>query len=82
MTQSAWNSFAIVATFCALSALPAAAEEQSWSTRAKPPVKFAPSPTEQKTQDWSGFHMGVNAGGGFKTQNRDSALPPGMNPPR
>lgn len=58
-----------------------AAEEQSWSKRTPPPVRFAPPSPEQKTQDWSGFHMGVNAGSSFRT-DRDSALPPTLNLPR
>ena len=82
LTQRGRRALATVAALCALTVLPAAAEEQSWSQRAKPPVKFAPPPAEQKAKDWSGFHMGVNAGAGFKTENRDSALPPGLNPPR
>jgi hypothetical protein len=59
---------------------PASAEEQSWVKRTPPPVKFAPPP-EQKQQDWSGFHMGVNAGSGFGN-NRDSAVPGNPNFPR
>jgi hypothetical protein len=60
---------------------PARAEEQSWAKRTPPPVKYA-SPSEQKQQDWSGFHMGVNAGAGFNTGNRNSAVPGGSNFPR
>jgi hypothetical protein len=61
---------------------PAFAEEQSWSKRTPPPVKYAPPPPEQKEHDWSGFHMGVNAGSGFGTNNRDSASPGSSNIPR
>jgi hypothetical protein len=53
--------------------IPASAEEQSWAKRAPPPVKYA-TPPEQKQHDWSGFHMGVNAGAGFRTDNRNSTV--------
>lgn len=53
----------------------ASAEEQSWSKRTPPPVKFAPPPDGERAPDWSGFHMGVNAGAGFGTKRRDSAVP-------
>jgi opacity protein-like surface antigen len=59
----------------------AAAEEQSWSKRTPPPVKYAP-PGEQKEHDWSGFHMGVNAGPGFSASGRESAVPGSLGPPR
>jgi hypothetical protein len=58
-----------------LAAIPASAEEQSWSKRTPPPVKYAQPTPEQKEHDWSGFHMGVNAGSGFDTDNRNSAAP-------
>jgi hypothetical protein len=54
--------------------IPASAEEQSWAKRAPPPVKYATPPPEQKQHDWSGFHMGVNAGAGFRTDNRNPNL--------
>ncbi|MEA2759170.1 MAG: hypothetical protein QOH65_1783 [Methylobacteriaceae bacterium] len=60
----------------------AAAEEQSWSKRTPPPVKYAPPPGEQKEHDWSGFHMGVNAGPGFSTSGRESAVPGSLGAPR
>jgi opacity protein-like surface antigen len=60
----------------------AAAEEQSWSKRTLPPVKYAPPPGEQKEHDWSGFHVGVNAGPGFSTSGRASAVPGGLAAPR
>jgi hypothetical protein len=60
--------------------IPASAEEQSWARRTPPPVKYA-SPPEQRQHDWSGFHMGVNAGAGFNTNNHNSAMP-GSNFPR
>jgi hypothetical protein len=59
----------------------AAAEEQSWSKRTPPPVKYAP-PSEQKDHDWSGFHIGVNAGPGFSTSGRESAVPGSLGAPR
>jgi hypothetical protein len=65
-----------------LAVTPASAEEQSWAKRTPPPVKYAPPPPEQKEHDWSGFHMGVNAGSGFGTNNRDSAFPGSSNIPR
>ncbi len=73
----------ILVSSLALAGLPATGlAEQSWSERATPPAKFAPPATEEKAQDWSGFHMGVNAGAGFKTENRGSALPTSLNVPR
>jgi hypothetical protein len=60
---------------------PAFAEEQPWSKRTPPPVKYAPPP-EPKEHDWSGFHMGVNAGSGFGTSGRDSAVPGILGAPR
>jgi hypothetical protein len=60
---------------------PAFAEEQSWSRRTPPPVKYAPPP-EPKEHDWSGFHMGVNAGSGFGANDQRSAVPSGSNFPR
>jgi opacity protein-like surface antigen len=60
----------------------AAAEEQSWSKRTPPPVKYAPPPGEQKEHEWSGFHMGVNAGPGFSTSGRASAAPGVWGAPR
>jgi hypothetical protein len=60
---------------------PAFAEEQSWSKRTPPPVKYAPPP-EPKEHDWSGFHMGVNAGSGFSTSGRESAVPGSFGAPR
>jgi hypothetical protein len=57
---------------------PAFAEEQSWAKRAPPSVKYAPPP-EQKEHDWSGFHMGVNAGSGVGPNDRTSAVPGGSN---
>jgi opacity protein-like surface antigen len=60
----------------------AAAEEQSWSKRTPPPVKYAPPPGEQKEHDWSGFHVGVNAGPGFSTSGRESAVPGSLAAPR
>jgi uncharacterized iron-regulated membrane protein len=54
---------------------PALAEEQSWSKRTPPPVKYAAPPAEQKQHDWSGFHMGVNAGAGISANERNSAVP-------
>jgi opacity protein-like surface antigen len=60
----------------------AAAEEQSWSKRTPPPVKYAPPPGEQKEHDWSGFHVGVSAGPGFSRSGRESAVPGGLGAPR
>jgi hypothetical protein len=60
----------------------AAAEEQSWSKRTPPPVKYAPVPGEQNEHDWSGFHVGVNAGPGFGASGRQSAVPGGLGRPR
>jgi len=71
--------------FCSLALpllfTPAGAEEQSSAKRTPPPVKYA-SPPEQKQHDWSGFHMGVSAGTGFGTNNRNSGLPGSSNSPR
>jgi hypothetical protein len=61
---------------------PAVAEEQSWSKRTPPPAKYAAPPIEQKQHDWSGFHMGVNAGTGLGTNERNSAVPGGSAFPR
>ncbi len=73
----------ILVSSLALTGLPATGiAEQSWSERATPPAKFARPSTEEKAQDWSGFHMGVNAGAGLKTENRDSVVPPSLNVPR
>ena len=52
-----------------------AAEEQSWSKRTPPPVKFAPPSTEQKQKDWSGVYVGVNGGTALSTGTRSSAAP-------
>jgi hypothetical protein len=60
---------------------PAFAEGQSWAKRAPPPVKYAPPP-EPKEHDWSGFHMGVNAGPGVGPNSRSSAVPDGSKFPR
>jgi hypothetical protein len=54
---------------------PAAAEEQSWSKRTPPPVKFAPSSAEQKPHDWSGVYVGVNGGAASSRGGRESAAP-------
>jgi hypothetical protein len=62
--------------------IPASAEEQSWVKRTPPPVRYASPPPEQKEHDWSGFHMGVNAGAEFNTNNRNSVMPGGLNFPR
>jgi hypothetical protein len=72
-------AFVVTMAGVALGALASArAEEQSWSKRTPPPVKFAPAEDEAKPQDWSGFHVGVNAGAGFGTKGRDSAVPGGL----
>jgi hypothetical protein len=69
-------AFVVILAGIALGALaPAAAEEQSWSKRTPPPVKFAPPTDEAKPQDWSGFHAGVNGGASFTTKSRESAVP-------
>jgi hypothetical protein len=60
----------------------AAAEEPSWSKRTPPPVKFAPPPAVDKPHDWSGFHLGVNAGPGLATNNRASGVPGGFALPK
>jgi hypothetical protein len=65
-----------------LATVPASAEEQSWAKRTPPPVKYAPPSPEQKEHDWSGFHMGVNAGSGFGANNRDSRIPGNSSMPR
>jgi hypothetical protein len=65
-----------------LAIVPASAEEQSWAKRTPPPVKYAPQSPEQKEHDWSGFHMGVNAGSGFGANNRDSPIPGNSTMPR
>ena len=54
------------------------AEEQSWSKRTPPPVKFVPPPSEDKPHDWSGVHVGVNAGRGFGTNSSASQVPGGF----
>ena len=54
---------------------PAAAEEQSWSQRTPPPLKFAAPPTEQKPQDWSGVYVGVQGGAAFSSGQRESVAP-------
>jgi hypothetical protein len=65
-----------------LATVPASAEEQSWGKRTPPPVKYAPQSPEQKEHDWSGFHMGLNAGSGFGANNRDSPIPDNSSMPR
>jgi hypothetical protein len=67
----------LLATFGA-----AAAEEQSWSKRTPPPAKFAPLPANDKPHDWSGFHVGVNAGPGFATNRPASGVPGGFALPK
>jgi hypothetical protein len=57
----------------------ACAGEESWAKRTPPPVKYASPPPEQQQHDWSGFHMGVNAGSGFDTNGRNSAVPGNFN---
>ena len=51
----------------------AAAEEQSWSKRTPPPVKFAPA--ERKPHNWSGVYVGMTGGASFTRSGRDSAAP-------
>ena len=51
----------------------AAAEEQSWSTRTPPPVKFAPMPAEHKPHDWSGVYVGTTGAASFSRSGRNSA---------
>ena len=75
--------FVIMVAGVALLALdPAGAQEQSWSKRTPPPVKFAPPTDEAKPQDWSGFHAGVSGGAGFGTKGRDPAVPDTFAPPK
>src|SRR4051794_17450787 len=47
------------------------AEEQSWSKRTPPPVKFASQSPEQKPQDWSGVYVGVQGGAAFSRGHRE-----------
>jgi hypothetical protein len=77
------TAFLISILALALGALaPASAEDQSWSKRAPPPVKFAPPPSEQKPQDWSGVYVGVNGGTALSRGGRGSGVPAGSGLPR
>jgi hypothetical protein len=66
----------ILVIVLALGALaPAAAEEQSWSKRTPPPLKFAAPSPEHKPQDWSGVYVGVLGGAAFSRGHRESVAP-------